>query len=410
MLPKEIKAAADMKAALDARFKAFEDAQTALKLAQDQEKTATTDEIKKLHDAIEQTGTEFQEYVEAQKKAVIKSVNKQINDFIVDKHEEIKNIRKAGAGFVEFIPKAVGDMATGSGSNITAASHLLSTQLGSFNFRDDNALLNLATVSSTNTPVVTYTEMLPKDGNYAFVAEGGSKPQIDWKWENRFAEPKKAAAHEILTDESIQDVARMQSVAETYLRKKHDLFKVDAVYFADGTGENPTGATVAARAFVAGDMTDIFAAGTSNFMDVVNAIITDIYTTQTYTDEAPYMPNIVMVSPIDFFIELVSAKTSTGQPLYPQAGLFNQVTIGGVTIKPWIKIPVGKIFVADMTKDNIVNYIPYKVMIGYINDQLIKNKFTMVGESRYFQYIKNLDLNAFVYDTIATVRAAITAA
>jgi hypothetical protein len=35
--------------------------------------------------------------------------------------------------------------------------------------------------------------------------------------------------------------------------------------------------------------------------------------------------------------------------------------------------------------------------------------FTMVGESRYFQFVKELDKQAFIYDDIATVQAAITA-
>jgi len=117
-----------------------------------------------------------------------------------------------------------------------------------------------------------------------------------------------------------------------------------------------------------------------------------------------------MINPIDFFIQLVGAKDGNGLPLYPQAGLFNEVRIGGVRIIPWIKIPVGKIFVADMKKYNVVNYVPFSIRVGWINDQFITNKFTLVGESRYFQYVKNLDQAAFVYDDIATVQAAITAA
>ena len=117
-----------------------------------------------------------------------------------------------------------------------------------------------------------------------------------------------------------------------------------------------------------------------------------------------------MINPIDFFLELVGAKDNQGLPLYPQAGLFNQVSIGGVTIKPWEKIPVGKIFVADMKMMNVINYVPFSIRMGWINDQFITNMFTMVGESRYFQFVKELDKQAFIYDDIATVKAAITAA
>ena len=114
------------------------------------------------------------------------------------------------------------------------------------------------------------------------------------------------------------------------------------------------------------------------------------------------MANIVLINPVDFYVQLVSAKDLQGLPLYPQAGLFNQVTIGGVTIKPWDKIAAGKIFVADMKAMNVVNYVPFSIRLGWINDQFITNQFTMVGESRYFQFVKNLDRQAFIYDDIAT--------
>ena len=71
-------------------------------------------------------------------------------------------------------------------------------------------------------------------------------------------------------------------------------------------------------------------------------------------------------------------------------------------------IPAGKIFVADMSKYNVSNYVGYTVRIGFINDQFITNKFTIVGESRFHAYVKKLDEQAFIYDDIATIKTAIT--
>lgn len=395
----------EIQKALDERFKGLE-----TQLQEAQKNGASKEEILKLHKSIETQGQALEDYIDSMKNKNNENMKTQVFKFIEENEEAIKELHTKGSGHIEFIPKAVATITTGSGVNATVASPLLSNNLGDFNFRDDNPLMGLATVSSSSQPVYTYTELTPKDGDYTFVAEGTEKPQIDFDWVNRFATPVKAAAYEVLTEESVTDVARLQSVAETYLAVKHDLKKVDGMYFGDGTGVNPTGATVSARTFVGGSMTDAFPAGTSNFMDVVNAIITDIYTTHNYADESEYMPNIVMINPVDFFIKLVGAKDDNGLPLYPQAGLFNEVRIGGITIRPWSKIPAGKIFVADMTKMNLVNYVPFSIRIGWINDQMITNKFTMVGESRFYVYIKNLDLQAFVYDDIATVQAAITAA
>lgn len=394
----------EIQKALDKKFKSLED-----ELKSAQENGASKDEVLKLHDAIEKQGQMIEDFIESNKKRTIENIKTQLKGFLVENKDTIQELYNKGNGTIEFIPKAVEDVTTDSGSNSGTPSHLMHTALTNIALRDDSSLLNLANITSTKSPRFSYTEAIPKEGGYEFVAEGEEKPDMDFQWVNRFPSPKKAAAYIILTEESVTDVENLMSVAENYLTKKHDLHKANAVYFADGLLENPTGATVAARTFVATGMVDMFPFGGSNFMDVVNAIITDIYRTQTYVDEPAHEPNIVLVSPIDFFVHLVGAKDKNGLPLYPQAGLFNSVRIGGVIIKPWIKIPAGKIFVADMSKYNVVNYVPFSIRIGWINNQFITNKFTMLGESRYFQYIKNLDLPAFVYDTISTVKAAITA-
>jgi len=394
----------EMQKALDDKF-----ALVQKQLADAQLAGASKEDLLPLHEAIKTQGEAVDAFIASMQKETVESVKQQFDTFLTENKSVIENLYKAKSGEIEFIPKVVADVTTGSGANIGTPSTILHTSLGNVNLRDDSTLLNLAAISSTGEARFSYTEAVPKEGGYAFVAEGVEKPQIDFKWENRFPVPKKAAAYEILTEESVTDIKRLRAVAEDYLVKKHGLFKANGVYFADGVSENPLGATVLARAFVAGPMTDMFAAGTSNFMDVVNAIITDIYTTQSYIDEPSHVPNIVLISPFDFFKNLVGAKDTRGLPLYPQAGLFNEVRIGGVLIKPWIKIPAGQIFVADMTKYNVINYVPFSIRIGWINDQFITNKFTMLGESRYYQYVKNLDLGAFVYESIAVVQTAITA-
>lgn len=376
---------------------------------------ASKAELQKATDAVKTQGTILQDFLKEYNDRQVKSYMEKFSDFLGENKDALKDIYQKGSGSIEFNPfegqtKAVGDISSTSGTDEETPPPVRGFQPGSFNLRNDNALLNLCTVSSTNSASIAYTEMLPKEGNYNFVVEGASKPQIDFSWETRYPSPKKIAAHEILTEEVVTDFARMESIAKEYLSKKHDLFKVNGIFFADGSGSLPTGATEYARTFVATGLTDVFANGTSNIMDVINACITDIYRTANFTDEDHYMANIAMINPIDFFVNFQAAKDNNGLPLYPSASLFNSVTIGGVTIMPWIKIPTGKVFVADMSKYHVVNYVPFSIRIGWINDQFITNKFTMVGESRFFQYVKNLDQAAFIYDDIATVQAAIEAA
>jgi HK97 family phage major capsid protein len=398
----------ELEKALDLKFEAFKKSQN--DLAEAQKNNATKEELQQLTEAMKVQGEAFDAFVKEQKEKTITTVLGQFKSFLEENKTELENIKKNRHGVIEFTPKVVGDIGTGNGGDgLEVPPANMNTSLGSFNFRNDNALLSLFSVTSTNSPSLPYTELQPKDGDYAFVAEGGTKPQIDFKWQNYYSTPVKIAAHEVLSEEVVTDIPRLTSVAREYLQKKHDLFKVNALFFADGTGDSPLGATAIARTFTAGGMALKLPLGKTTFMDVVNACITDIYETHNYVDEASYMPNIVLISPLDFFLELVSAKDYNGTPLYPQASLFNQVTIGGVTIKPWAKMPAGKIFVADAKQYHVANYVPFSIRVGWINDQFITNQFTMVGESRFHAYVKNLDKQAFIYDDIATIKTAITA-
>lgn len=366
-------------------------------------KTATEPLVKELREVKE----EIMSVKEQATDKVLESYAEQLTKAIKENHEKIKEISKAGSGVVEITLKAVADITTASGVN-TAPPAITGTQqapLQNVNLRE-MGILPLTNNFNTTLAAYPYTEAKPKDGDYAFLAEGAVKPQIDFSWETNYAKPVKVAAWERLTEESVQDVAGLESVARDFLFKKHNLKKSKGILSGDGIDQNPKGATTYGRVFSAGPLA--LAVVSPNFMDVVNACITDIYTTHNYQDEMPYMANLVLVNPSDFYIQLVSAKDLNGLPLYPQAGLFNQVVIGGVTIVPEESIPAGKIFVCDMTKYNTTNYMPYTVKIGWVNDDFIKNQFVILGESRFHAFVKKLDEQAFIYDDIATIKTAIT--
>ena len=339
------------------------------------------------------------------------SIEDAIAKAVVAKQGDILAVLKAGSGIVEIdVTKEVGSMTTGSGALPVAAPvsvGIAQAPLQNINLRSLSVEQYMTVLGTSNGASYPYTEAVPKDGDYTFVAEGTAKPQMDFTWTTRWAEPKKIAAWMRMTEESVKDVAGLESVARDFLRKKHDLKKAKALLFATGVGEEPKGATKYGRAFVPGAMSQAIVA--PNFMDVVNACIVDIATTHNYEDETPYVANIVYVNPIDFFLNVVSAKDEEGRPLYPMASLLNRVVIGGTTIEPDESVPSGKIFVADLSKYNITNYVPYLVKIGWVNDDFIKNQFVILGESRFHQFVKKLDEQAFIYDDYATIKTAITA-
>lgn len=368
---------------------------------------ATKEDFDKLNTLVEEAKEAVNDIKDSHKANLIVTAEKQIKDFVKENFEEIKRLKTVGAGEVSFEIKVPETVTTGSATNPDGIPELVGVQLAppsDVNLRSA-IIASLVTTIATDMPTYAYTETLPKDGDFEFVGEGEKKPQMDFKIETRYAEPKKIAAWIQLTDEAVEDIRGMQSIATNLLRKKHDLKKDRAILFGAGTGNEPTGATVYARVFNAGAMAGEVA--NPNFMDIVNAVITDVFTTHNYQDETPYLPSLVLINPVDFFLNLVSAKDGNGSPLYPQATIFNRVTIGSVTIIPDESIPAGKIFVADMSKYNITDYIGYRVRIGWINEDFIHNQFIILGESRFHAFVKKLDEQAFVYDDIATIKAAI---
>lgn len=367
---------------------------------------SSLDVVKKLEEEMRKQGLVIESLKEEGKKSNKSApIEKQIHKWIEDNAAKIKELRSASSGEIQF--KSAASMLSTSISSGETVPVLQGAQVAppsNINLRASiiNGLVSLFPTSQAS---YAYTESVPKDGNYSFVAEAGSKPLIDFSMVTRYAAPKKAAAYMLLSEESVTDITGLQSIATDYLRKKHDLKKQNGILFGDNAGANPKGATVYGRVFSADGLANKVVA--PNLMDVINAAVTDIFTTHNFTDEVPFMANIAMMNPNDFFTELVAAKDSQGHPLYPSASLFNEVILGGVRILPFEDIPTGKIFVADLSKYNTTDYVGYSVRIGWINDNFITNQFCMVGESRFHAFVKNLDTQAFIYDDIDTIKAAI---
>lgn len=380
--------------------------------------------IKGLKTEVNEAKEKAAQAIEVGKGATIESIEGAVHKYIEENFDEIKNLKKAGKGHVEFEVKVVGSLTAGnaivtaagvtgtvgSATNPDGIPALVGVQMAPpsrVNLRT-NLINGMVNNFSTSLAAYPYTESIPKDGDFAFqLAEGDAKAQIDFKIETRYAQPFTLAAWEHLSEQSVQDIPGLQSIATGFLKDKHDIKKQRAILFGDAALSALVGATEYGRAFTAGAMANTVRF--PNFMDVVNAAITDVYTTHNYQDEMPYMPSLVLVNPIDFFVHLVAAKDERGLPLYPNASLFNMVQIGGVTILPEEMIPAGKIFVSDMSKYNVSNYLGYRVKIGWINDDFIKNQFVILGESRFHAYVKKLDQQAFIYDDYATILDAISA-
>jgi len=314
---------------------------------------------------------------------------------------------KQGNGLVD-VTKQVGNITTGQVTTDTGGNALLD-MLNADEIADIRLSMpfieDFSNVSNTSKPVFTYVDYIPGEGDVAFLAEGTEKAQIDLDIQVKTVAPVKAAGYEILTEESITDIPRLESNARGILFRKYLLKRQNGILFGDGIGANPTGVTKIASLFNPATWVGEKVKN-PNLHDVIIALANQIYTTLSYTDDVEYFPNVVFVNPADFAALRIS-KDANGQYLFPSFTIFNDKTIDGMRVVAKNKIPAGKILIGDFKKLNIVDYVAYSVRIGWINDQFIKNLFTMLGEGRFFVYVKSLDQRAFVYDDITNVVAGI---
>lgn len=353
-------------------------------------------QFKELTEMLETLATKVEQSKHEQK-LQRQSFNDSLNKAIADNAQRIKDAYTNNQRVVLDV-KSVATITTANSTIEGSVPVYAGTQVAppaNANLRTDS-VLPLCTTFNTNMAAFPYTETLPKDGDFSFQTEGSAKSQIDFTTETRYAEPKTNAAWEKLTKQSVEDIPFLQSVATDLLRRKHDIKKSKAIV-ADVIS--------LATSFTAGSLADTVV--NPNIMDVINAMITKIASTHNYTDEADYMPNVVLISYIDFFKEFVAAKDDLGRPLYPNAALFGMLTIGGMMVIPDRDITVGDIFVGDMKVYNVSNYVPYSVSIGWTNTDFIQNQFVILGESRYHAFVRQLDKIALMKGTIATIKSAL---
>lgn len=373
------------------------------------QKTMVNEAVKPINTSIKRIEENINSIEEQLKKVYNINVEDEIKSAILEKMDIIKEIYTKGSGMVEVeIGKSAGSITTTSGTIPTLPATVGVDMVGGLphvNLRSISVEA-FTTTLSTDSSTYAYVEVKPKEGDFEVVTEGGVKPQTDLTWETQYAQPKKIAAYVRVTEEAIQDVKGLESTIRDLLKKKHDLKKAKLILKGDGAGINPKGAFSYGKTFTAGTMAASIE--NPNLLDVINACITRIATTHNYEDETAFRPNLVLLNPTDFYIHFASAKDKNGNYLFPNASLFGNVVIGGVTIVNEEAVPVGKIFVGDMSQYNITNYMPYVVKIGWVNDDFIKNQFVILAESRFHAFVRKAGELAFIYDDIATIKTAIT--
>ena len=306
----------------------------------------------------------------------------------------------------EFEVKAAGTI---TGSNIIGAdSNLLPApaQFGLVNIAKKVPFITeIVDNASTDSASITWTDEVNADGDAAFTAEGTLKPLIDMDFEPKLSAAKKIAGVIKVSEEMLEDIPFMAAEINSKLRTRHDIVKEEGILFGDNSLNSAQfdGIAKDAAAFIAGSL-----AGTvdeANNYDAIRAAITQI----TVAGNGEFFPDYVLVNPEDA-ASMDLTKTVEGLYVLPTFVTEGGAVIKGVRVLEKVQIPAGEFLVGDFKKSHVREYVPFRIKIGYENDDFRKNLRTIIGESRCHHFISSNEYNAFVYDTFANAKSALETA
>jgi hypothetical protein len=257
-----------------------------------------------------------------------------------------------------------------------------------------------ANSSSTNSARIVWAEKYNPQGNAAFIAEGAVKPLISFEIRTIESYAKKVADKIKVSTEMLDDVDFMAAEIEKELKYQVDI-KVDAELLT-GAGDGTSSATTlkGLDAHVGGYTLTTIATTDPNNYDAIRAARAQVVSMN-------FDANIVFINPIDGAnMDLV--KDANGRPLAMEYKDANG-KVYRLTVVETNQIPVGSMLLGDITRFKIRNYKPFAVYYGWVNDDFEKNLVTIIGERRLHAYVASNDVGAFVYDTFANIKTAITA-
>lgn len=269
----------------------------------------------------------------------------------------------------------------------------------------DMIFKDLVTVKTApGTESIWYSDRINEQGDAAFIAEGGLKPLISAQWQTvkkgiyEVAERWKQTKRLIMHAPSV--VSDFVEHANNLMEQKMDDTILDGDHTADPLkfdGLQVVGGAFIVPAGLAGYYT--FA----NIYDVVTAAATQIRL-------AYFKGQITAVLNTVWEAKMMGIKDAEGRYIIAPFVTPDGKKIGTVNVVFSTKIADTDIVIGDLKKFNVV--ISEDVMYdeGYENDDFSKNLVSKKLEAFLGSYYKASDAGAIIYDQIATILTAISAA
>lgn len=267
----------------------------------------------------------------------------------------------------------------------------------SVNPRAQSVIRKYANVSGTNNRTLVYAEYVSKDGDAAWVPEGGLKPLMDAELKEKTITAAKVAIAAKFTEETLSDFPNFVNEVQTEMVNKLGIKEEQGILEGTGSSGEIKGVAADMPAF---SLTNFYIER-ANMFDALVASYSQIVS----TSEMAYRPNLVLMNPLDY-AAMQLTKDVNGQYLRPFR--YGDELIQGMRVETSTAIEQGDFIMGDFSYLNIRDLWTLSITIGWENDDFRKNIVTVIAEKRLMCYIKSQYKTAFVKDTFSTVIEGIT--
>lgn len=347
--------------------------------------------LKTLEAASKEQGTKMTAILE---KATPNS--KSLEQFIEEQAPKIEELRKSGK-YIEFTGKQLKAAGINSIAGAIPVASPYAPGIGGpleiFDIiRNPNFITSKIDLGTTNQSRLAWANELDaiQGGASANIAEGGLKPQIQHQFSIETSVAKKAAGWIELTEEFEQDLPNFAANVRRQLQTDVERAWDDQIQIDVQNAAHAYEITT-----LNGQIQD------ANRWDAIMAFFGQV---GSYN----FIPNTVAINWItNVMLQTKKAETDTGsggsgEYLLPP---FLQMITDRLVFAN--KMQVGNALVGDLKQYHVDIYKDFVLKIGWINDELIYNKFAIVGELRYHSYISTARKKAITYDSLSRVASVI---
>jgi hypothetical protein len=354
---------------------------------------AATEELSKTITAqeviLKAQGDKINGLIDAQKKPF--NGMEKIEDIFKENTQKLKDIHKAGTGFIEINleGKAVDSIANSIQSMTSPPGSPYAPGISNVPLTVYDILRNQRFVSSytdngnTDVSRLAWINETSLSGAPTLVVEGAPKPLTSRTFQVEMSTAKKIAAAIQITEEFDTDLPYLSSQVKS-------LLQLDLVRAFDDQIQTDVISNVSPFDFTTAGIGGYSLGALKG--SIYDATLWDALVAMgLYPMINNFTPNVSLINPITWG-KMQMGKDTVGRYNYPSDDLISRINaqIGNKLFPDYA-------LVGDLKQFKVMIYKDFVLKMGWINDDFIRNQFTVVAEVRFHDYISAARKKAIVY-------------